>query len=83
VQIINAAANHWKHRSQWCLDSPSKKAIRTIETIERLGVDLRSPYPVATMLHVILSPQPAHFSNLLPMLVQWRDTVREHKPGAA
>ena len=50
VKLISAAANHWKHSPEWCLDAPSTRAQKTLEVIASLGVNTHSSYPVANML---------------------------------
>jgi hypothetical protein len=73
AQLVNAAANHWKHSPEWCLDAPTSQAKQTLDVIQSLGVDTTGSYPVANTLHEILKPLPARFENLIPFLIQWRD----------
>lgn len=75
VQLINAAANHWKHSPEWSFGIPTSQAKRTLEVISSLGVDTKGSYPVANTLHKILTPRPARFANLIPFLTQWRDEL--------
>jgi hypothetical protein len=77
AQLINAAANHWKHSPEWSLDAPTTQAKQTLEVISSLGVDTTGSYPVANMLYEILTPHPARFANLIPFLTQWRDTLEK------
>jgi hypothetical protein len=75
AQLINAAANYWKHSPEWALDEPTAPAAQTIAVISRLGVDADAPYPVANMLREILTPHKARVENLIPFLTQWRDAL--------
>ena len=75
IQLINAAANHWKHSPEWSLDTPTTQARQTLEVISSLGVDPNHSYPVANMLHEMLAPDTARFANLIPLLTQWRDIL--------
>lgn len=75
AQLINAAANHWKHSPEWSLDTPTTQARQTLEVISSLGVDINSSYPIAKMLYIMLSPQSARVANLIPFLIQWRDAL--------
>ncbi len=75
IELINAAANHWKHSPEWSLDAPSPDAQKTLQVIASLGVNPQGSYPVANMLHHILTPHPARFANLVPFLTQWRDAL--------
>ncbi len=74
IELIDAAANHWKHSPEWSLNTPPK-AQKTLEVIASLGVNTHGSYPVANMLHHILTPHPARFANLIPFLTQWRDAL--------
>ncbi len=75
AQLIDAAANHWKHSSEWSLNTPTTRAKQTLEVISSLGVNTNGSYPAANMLYEILAPHPARFANLIPFLTQWRDTL--------
>ena len=75
AELINAAANHWKHSPEWSLDAPTTQAKQTLEVISSLGIDTNGSYPVANMLYEILTPHPARFTNLIPFLKQWRDEL--------
>ena len=76
AQLINAAANYWKHSAEWSLDAPTTQAKQTLEVLQSLGVDTEEgSYPVANTLHEILRPLPARFANLIPFLTQWRDAL--------
>lgn len=75
AQLIDAAANHWKHSPEWSLNTPTTRAKQTLEVISSLGVNTNGSYPVANMLYEILAPHPARFANLIPFLTQWRDTL--------
>ncbi|MBI4696356.1 MAG: hypothetical protein HY749_20300 [Gammaproteobacteria bacterium] len=77
VQIVNAAANYWKHSHQWSIDGPDAKASTTIEAIESLGISTTGPFPYATtnVLHEILAPRRARFLYLIPFLKQWRNAL--------
>jgi hypothetical protein len=77
VQLINAAANHWKHSPEWSLAVPTTQAKQTLEVISSLGVDTNGSYPVANMLYEMLTPHPARFANLIPFLTQWRDELAQ------
>jgi hypothetical protein len=75
AQLVNAAANHWKHSPEWSLDAPTAQAAQTLEAISSLGVDTNGSYPVANTLFAMLTPHQARFANLIPFLTQWRDAL--------
>ena len=75
LQLINAAANHWKHSSEWSVNAPAPHAKQTLDVISSLGVDTNGSYPLATTLYEILAPYPTRFANLILFLTQWRDVL--------
>lgn len=75
VELIDAAANYWKHSSEWDLDDLKPRQRQTIDVLEVLDVKIRTDYPLANVLHVMLTPRPARFANLIPFLKQWRDKL--------
>ena len=75
AELVNAAANYWKHSPEWSLDAPTAQAAQTIEVISTLGVATDASYPIANALREILTPHPARFANLIPFLTQWRDVI--------
>lgn len=72
--VVNAAANHWKHSSEWG-DPPSHRAGQTLEVLRDLGVQVSGNYVMVNVLHHLLSPLRARFGNLVPFLTGWRDEV--------
>jgi hypothetical protein len=76
VQIVNAAANYWKHSPEWSLDAPTTQAKQTLEVIASLGINTNiGSYPVSNTLGKILVPNPPRFVNLIPFLTQWREAL--------
>jgi hypothetical protein len=76
--IVNAAANYWKHSSEWT-DPPSNRAKQTLHALRITGVDVKQPYAVGNVLHVLLSPLPLRFERIVPFLVEWRNEVCGHE----
>ena len=69
--LVNAAANHWKHSSEWSKTAPSRQALQTIAIFENLGIDPWGDYALANALHAMVNPHPTRFASLLPFLDQW------------
>lgn len=69
--LVNAAANHWKHSSEWSKTAPSRQALQTIGIFESLGVDPWGDYALANALHAIVNPHQTRFASLLPFLERW------------
>jgi len=75
IELVNAAANTWKHSPEWSLDEPSAQTQRTIDIITSLGVDTSSSYILHATLYRLLEPHEARIKNLIPFLTQWCDEV--------
>lgn len=74
VSIINAGANFWKHSSEW---NSGKKGTCTKEILIKVLGDLEQDYVLSNLFHVLLSPLPLRFDQLVPFLVGWRDEIRQ------
>jgi hypothetical protein len=74
--LVNAAANHWKHHTEWDEQKGANlRAEQTAVPLETLGVNLRQPYVLANILHELLRPHASRFQQLIPFLTRWRDEV--------
>ena len=77
--LVNAAANHWKHCTEW--DGPKVNRARvdkTLQSLQCLGVNLEQSYVLANALHEILRPHPTRFKQLMLFLERWRDDVQSN-----
>lgn len=75
IQIINAVANYWKHRSEWMLDGGGKRK-ETIETLfQEVGYSTDVEYPVSGVLTELLNPQETRLYNLKDILINWRNEL--------
>ena len=71
--VVNAVANHWKHSDEWDFDNLSELARRTIETLQKAGVEV-SPYGhVASNVFGKMGLK--KFSDLTAILRQWSEDV--------
>lgn len=81
VALINAAANMWKHDSEWWNTYQSRDlgvdARRTMETLQTLGVDPRGQFAAANCLWEIAKPHSARFASLVPFLERWKEDLYE------
>jgi len=75
IQIINAVANYWKHRSEWALNGGGnrKKAIEKL--FEEVGYSTDTEYPVSGIVTELLTPQDTRLSNLAGILADWRNSM--------
>jgi hypothetical protein len=76
VEIINHAANFWKHYDEWHLDKGTARRDRIIAAFESLGSPVDLDYPLSGILAELAAPQPASFKPLADKLARWRDDLR-------
>ncbi len=77
VQIINSAANYWKHNSEWSLEKSDRQRKIIEETFELVGFPVDTDYPLCGILTEIVSPKYAAFEPIIPILESWRDELRK------
>ena len=76
VQIINHAANYWKHRDEWVAGQTSPRQQRTEAAMQAIHA-LDSDYPMMAALGEITAG--TKFKDTLRDLARWRDDLRAHK----
>lgn len=74
AEIINAAANFWKHHDEWSEDSENAGAQKTMDVVKIL-VPSSVDYMMANVLRELLKPQASCFASVIPLLTQWRDLL--------
>ena len=75
VEIVNHAANYWKHNDEWgCEANPRARVI--IETFEQLGCSLNLDYPLSCVLSVLIGPDDFRFNTIIIKLEEWADIIR-------
>ena len=80
--LVNAAANYWKHCTEW--EGPNVDRVRVEQTsqpLQRLGVNIEQSYALVNILHEILRPHPPRFLHLVPFLERWHDAVLSNHAG--
>jgi hypothetical protein len=73
AEIVNAAANHWKHSAEW----PPREDLRQRreELFGLLGCSDRDDYPLLTVLANLTPSRDAPLSSLVSLLAAWRDSL--------
>jgi hypothetical protein len=75
VELINHAANFWKHHDEWSLPSNKGRGQRACEALDALLVD-DTFYPLTTILgELVFAPRNRRLQALLPHLRAWRDAL--------
>lgn len=75
AEIINHAANFWKHNSEWVLGSDSQRKKYIENSFELLGYPLETDYPLSGVLTELTSPEPAGFAAIGKKLEMWKNSV--------
>ncbi|MFC1634878.1 hypothetical protein ACFL5Z_08550 [Planctomycetota bacterium] len=79
AQIINHAANYWKHHNEW---NPIKTDRRR-ESIEKafnsVGFSVDLDYPLSNVLAELSMPGKVRFQSVLSALEVWKDEVESLK----
>lgn len=65
VQIINHAANYWKHNNEWTLDRTAARQAAIERAFESVGFPVGTDYPLSGVLTELAEPS---YSSLLPVI---------------
>jgi hypothetical protein len=76
VEIVNHAANYWKHRDAWQLDRGAAGQERITQAFDAVGFAVDTDYPLGGILAELCNPDIASFAALRGLLVEWRDALR-------
>jgi hypothetical protein len=76
VEIVNHAANYWKHREEWHLDRSPANENRIRAAFDAVGFPVDLDYPLIGVLTELVDPEPAAFKPLVAKLASWRDDLR-------
>lgn len=79
IQILNAAANFWKHREEWIFKGGEKRAEAVNALFEEVGYSTDTDYPISGVLTALLNPLEVRFSSLLVPVRAWRDDLIRSK----
>jgi hypothetical protein len=76
AEIINHAANFWKHHEEWQLDKSQGQQDRIRQAFATVGFPADLDYPLSGILAELTAPQAAAFKPLVSRLEAWREEVR-------
>jgi len=74
IQILNAAANYWKHREEWIFDDGHRQAA-VDKLFDEVGYSTGVDYPLSGVLTELLTPASVSFNSLLTLVTIWRDDM--------
>ena len=72
VQIINHAANYWKHNNEWGLDRTPARQEAIERAFESIGFPVGTDYPLSGVLTELCDPHPASLQPIISALESWR-----------
>ena len=75
VQIINHAANYWKHNSEWPLERSSQRRETIEKAFESVGFSVNLEYPLAGLLTELVYPADAGFKPVIHLLEKWKKVL--------
>ncbi|MCX7012615.1 MAG: hypothetical protein NTW86_08640, partial [Candidatus Sumerlaeota bacterium] len=74
TEVINAAANFWKHHDEWPGIKQKNAEEKTRAVINSL-VPSSADYVMGNVLYELLQPQAPRFASVVHLLTQWRDLL--------
>jgi hypothetical protein len=77
AQIINHAANYWKHHEEWPVGKKDKSAARTIAAISKLGIDCERDCVLTCALASVSPSKEMQFAPLIGFLENWSKGISE------
>lgn len=94
VQVINHAANYWKHNNEWALDRTATHRAAIEQAFESVGFPVGTDYPLSGVLTELANPELASLAVVVSILEAWKaelyssaqplmDSASPGKPGAA
>jgi hypothetical protein len=75
VQIVNHAANYWKHNGEWPLDRSPKRRMIIEAAFESIGFPVNTEYPLSGVLTEVASPESAGFKPVIAALELWKNEL--------
>lgn len=72
VQVINHAANYWKHNNEWSLDKSAARQEAIHRAFDSVGFPVGTDYPLSGVLTELSGVFPAALKQLIPILEEWK-----------
>ena len=76
AELINHAANYWKHNSAWPLEKNERRQKQVIEAFDDIGFPVGTDYPLSGVLMELSAPHEPSFRTLATLLEAWRNELR-------
>lgn len=75
VQIINHAANYWKHNNEWSRERADKRREAIARAFDSVGFPVGTDYPLCGVLTELAAPEYASLGAVLSVLEEWKSEV--------
>ena len=76
AEVVNAAANYWKHNNEWSLDKTPKRREAIEATFKDIGFPIGTEYPLSGILTELAEPDDASFMPVMNKLRTWENEVQ-------
>jgi len=77
AQIINHAANYWKHNNEWNPGKKDKRRENIEKAFESVGFSVDLDYPLSNILAELSLLREARFQYVLGSLEVWKDELEK------
>jgi hypothetical protein len=75
VEIINHAANYWKHNNEWGTERSGRRRQAIEEAFDSVGFPVGTDYPLSGVLTELSDPMFASLEALVGILQEWKSAV--------
>lgn len=75
TEIINHAANYWKHNNEWGTERTNRRRKAIEEAFDSVGFPVGTDYPLSGVLTELCEPQFASLKVVTDILRQWKSEV--------
>lgn len=75
AQIINHAANYWKHNNEWALAKPDRRREAIERAFDSVGFSVDTDYPLSGVLTELSAPCFASLVAVADLLREWKDAI--------
>lgn len=79
AEIINNAANYWKHNNEWPNNKNNHHKLKVSETFDSIGFPVDGEYPLGGILTELSLPHTASFEAILNKLENWASELQQQK----
>ncbi len=78
VEIINHAANYWKHNNEWSTERSDRRRRAIEEAFDSVGFPVGTDYPLSGVLTELSDPELASLEALARILTEWKAAALGH-----